>query len=102
MLKNDGTDALTLLTDPLPLVLKAFQSVELNNPVVVILAIGIAVVPAAVINPFAFTVKLGIDVAVPNEPTFELTVFKINGMEGAVPLEVEIPLASPVAVIVID
>ena len=54
-----------------------------------------AFVDAAVINPFAFTVKLGIAVAEPKEPTFAFTVASV----AAIAVAPE-PVTSPDKVIV--
>ena len=78
-LRKEGTVASTDETEPLPL--KVFQSVEDNNPVVVVFAVGIAVTLAAVTKPFPLTVIEGTLVEVPKEPTFELTVAKVNSVE---------------------
>ena len=43
--------ALTLVTVPVPLLLKLFQSALLNRPVVLVLAVGIFAFVAAVILP---------------------------------------------------
>lgn len=53
---------------------------------------------AAVINPLAFTVKVGIEVELPKVPTFELTVAKVNDTDPgpvAVPSPVKAVIAEP-------
>lgn len=51
--------ALTLVTVPLPLLLKVFQSVLLNKPVVLVLAVGMFELVAAVTLPCASMVSTG-------------------------------------------
>src|ERR1019366_3521999 len=53
--------------------------VTVTFPVALASAAAIVADEAAVISPFALTVKIADDEALPNEPTFELTVLRVSG-----------------------
>ena len=73
---------------------------KLAKPSTLVVAVGIAVAPAAVIRPLALTVKLGTLVPLPKLPVFELTVASVSAaLTAALPSKLTVQAASPLAVI---
>jgi len=75
-----------------PAVTKKSVALKLAKPCTELVAVGIALVLAAVIKPLPLTVKLGTLVELPKLPVFELTVARV-------PAAVTLPLPSKLGLV---